>query len=161
MYKKLYTFSLLIITLSTFSSHIPKLPLMKINEEMLPIKNLDTNLNGRFWTMVDQLDEDLEDVILTDTQQDTLNFLRNRQKEIYQYYKIIYASFIQEQIHSTSFNKTTTISRTINNFRRDVQTKTNIELGTKATALQQEILNSSHLTATAAAQLDSRRRKRS
>lgn len=165
MYIVLSLISFFITSEIVFTSYKP--PLQVINYNVLPIKNLDTELNVRPWTIVDALSEALEDAQLTTEQKEQLKKLNTQQDEIVASYKTFYQALIDEE-KELEFNRSKIICQTIANYRRVIKNKIDKDLKEKVEAFYQSLnISSSRLTMAQAENTmaqtknESRRRQRS
>ncbi len=99
-----------------------KPPLPDSYKKPLALENLDCDLKARPFTIIDELEEHLEDERLDEQEKKFLDDLLAKQNRIIDQYKIFYTGFIAEQ-KALEFNKLLLINNTITTFRSIVSKK--------------------------------------
>ncbi len=118
MYTFFYVFfSLFFTSQLLFVSY--KLPLQQLDQTRMSLENLDITLKARPVTIVDELNESLENKRLNENQKKKLEEINTAQEEVIAGYKVCYCSLIKDQIQNKCKKKI--IVQTINAYRNIIK----------------------------------------
>lgn len=117
-----------------------KPPLPNPDKKTFALENLDITLRARNVTIVDELQERLEDFRLTRQEQEELKALHDKQEAIVDAYKNFYLILIA-QYQEEPFNKLQLISDAIRGYRTVILEKINTELQEDCQQQEEKIIS--------------------
>jgi len=127
MYKKILTLFFLFHTATFLMGSKPPLPKEAFHPERVPYELLDCTLKARPFTEIDALEELVEGICLSKSQQEALEKLKKEQELLVEKIKAPHLEEI-ERLKYILFNKSFFIQRTIQDYRYDVLTAVNQNL---------------------------------